>query len=43
MPDEMGWQGGETPLAILFVFFAKSVTFRGVLFIDVTYFTTWVQ
>ena len=31
----MGWRGGETPLAILFFFFAKSVTFRGVFFIDV--------
>ena len=31
----MGWRGGETPLAILFFFFVKSVTFRGVFFIDV--------
>ena len=31
----MGWREGETPLAILFFFFAKSVTFRGVFLIDV--------
>ena len=30
----MAWRGGEPPLAILFLFFAKSVTFRGVFFID---------
>ena len=34
----MGWRGGETPLAILFFFLAKSVTFPGVFFIDVIYF-----
>ena len=33
----MGWRGGETPLAILFFFFAKSVTFRGVFLIDVIF------
>ena len=34
----MGLRGGETPLAILFFFPAKSVTFPGVFFIDVIYF-----
>ena len=34
----MGLRGGETPLAILFFFSAKSVTFPGVFFIDVIYF-----
>ena len=33
-------RGGD-PLAILFFFFAKSVTFRGVFLIDVIYFTKW--
>ena len=33
----MGWRGGETPLAILFFSFAKSVTFRGVFLINVIY------
>ena len=36
-------RGGRPPLAILFFFFAKSVTFRGVFFIDVIYFTKWAQ
>ena len=39
--QQMGLRGGETPLAILFFFPAKSVTFRGVFFIDVIYFTKW--
>ena len=41
--QQMGWRGGETFLAILFLFFAKSVTFRGVFFINVIYVTTWAQ
>ena len=39
----MGWRGGETPLAILSFFFAKSVTFRRVFFIDVIVFTKWAR
>ena len=33
----MGCRGGETPLAILFFFFAKSVTFWEVFLINVIY------
>ena len=39
--QQMGLREGETPLAILFFSPAKSVTFRGVFFIDVIYFFKW--